>query len=93
MNDLSDIERMTYAEFSLRQKANDLRKLDIEYQIHLQAFANQQVQETDKKGNLKYPNFKSFFDYEKRQNEILGIEPQKSKQDRKIIELLKKANS
>lgn len=90
---MSEIERMTLHEFNLRITASKLKRLDEEYQIHLQAFVNQQIQSTDKSGKLKYKKFKDFFDYQKRENEILGVEEIKPKQDRKIIELLKKANS
>lgn len=74
-------------------KAAKLKRLDQEYFVHLQAFKNQQVQETDKKGKLIYGTLDKFFPYQKRENEILGITNKTNRNNKKMMELLKKANS
>lgn len=75
MNDLAEINRMTLYEYSLRMTAFRLRRADREYEIHLQAWLNREIKAKKKAGKRKmipvYENFKQFFDYEKRINEIL----------------------
>lgn len=86
---------MTIREYELRIKAYHLRRLDKEYEIHLQAWTTNQVKAQKKKGSKStepyFKNFDDFFDYEKREKEILGIST--SKVSKKASDLLKKANS
>lgn len=97
INDMLTIERMTLKEFSLRAKASQLRRLDKEYFISLQAFKNQEVQATtgsSKNVKSKFNTFKDFFDYEGREQEILGIKPvEKIEEDTTLRKLLLEANS
>ncbi|MGL4642757.1 MAG: hypothetical protein ACRCVH_00455 [Vagococcus fluvialis] len=95
---MSDFERMTIREYEVMLKAYKLRNLDKEYFIHLQAFKNQEIKATKKVGKqekMVYKNFNEFFPYQKRENEILGIATKKkvSRDNKKMMELLKKANS
>lgn len=73
MSDFHEIERMTLYEYNMRMKAFRLKQVDKEYDIHLQAWENWNVQAMKKQGkNKKVPvfkNFKEFFDYEARQQE------------------------
>ena len=82
-------------EYLLLMKAFNLKRVDTEYDYHLQAWLSQQVQETEQRGKKSVPvykNFKDFFDYEERVNEILKPEPKEVKRTR-IELLLLKANS
>ncbi|ARD99478.1 prophage protein [Lactococcus lactis subsp. lactis] len=94
---LRDIERMTISEYELRLKAYRLKRLDEQEFIYQQAWANWQVQSTKQQGKKQVPvysTFKKFFDKEKFENDILGIETSDStfKKDKKLINLMKKAN-
>ena len=82
-------------EYLLLMKAYNLKRVDKEYDYHLQAWLGQQVQATEQRGKKSVPvykNFKDFFDYEERVNDILKPEPKKVKRTR-IELLLLKANS
>lgn len=97
MSDIREIERMTLYEYELRMTAWQLKTIDEDYNVHKQAWINRQVQATKTRGKKEVPyfkNFKEFFDYESQLQEILGTDsvslPDK---DRKILKMLKKANS
>ena len=82
-------------EYLLLMKAYNLKRVDTEYDYHLQAWLSQQVQATEQRGKKSVPvykNFKDFFDYEERVNEILKPEPKETKRTN-IELLLLKANS
>ena len=88
---------MTISEYELRLKAYRLKRLDEQEFIYQQAWANWQVQATKQQGKKQVPvysTFKKFFDKEKFENEILGIETSDStfKKDNKLIALMTKAN-
>lgn len=88
---------MTISEYEIRLKAYRLKRLDEQEFIYQQAWANWQVQATKQQGKKQvpvYPTFKKFFDKEKFENEILGIETPENnfKKDNKLIDLMKKAN-
>lgn len=88
---------MTIPEYELRLKAYRLKRLDEQEFIYQQAWANWQVQSTKQQGKKQVPvysTFKKFFDKEKFENEILGIETPENnfKKDNKLIGLMKKAN-
>jgi hypothetical protein len=84
---------MTIKEYGIRMTAVALKKLDQQELIHMQAWANWQVQSTKTQGKKEVPvysTFKKFFDKEKIENEIMGIK--KPAQDTKLVQLMKKAN-
>ena len=86
---------MLLDEYLLLMKAYNLKRVDKEYDYHLQAWLSQQVQATEQRGKKSVPvykNFKEFFDYERRVNEILKPEPKETKRTN-IELLLLKANS
>lgn len=90
MTDLTEIKRMSMSEYRLRMKAYRLRKLDTEYDIAMQAWMNREVQATRKRGKGQaayYKRFRQFFDYEGRENEILGIEKEHSELAKRYIEI------
>ncbi len=73
MNDLGEIGRMTMYEFRLRKQAYLVKYLEEEERLHLQAFANRAVKATNSKGDQYiFPDFKKFYDSEKRRKEVLG---------------------
>ena len=93
MNKIEEVERMTITEYELRQKAFILRRIDKEYYIHLLAWKNSEVQARKKEGKKEVPvykTFKSFFDYEKKVQQVIGSENEK---DETFVNLLRKANS
>lgn len=76
-------------------KAESLKRLDKERDIHLQAFLNNAVTETIERGKKsypKYPQFKKFFDYDKRKREMLGEKEVKQESKSKIRQLILIAN-
>ena len=78
---------MTMQEYQLRLGNIKFERLDDERDIYLQAYLNNRATATVKKGKdivSAYPNFKDFFDYEKRLEEM--IEP-KEKEERKLTRL------
>lgn len=88
---------MTISEYELRLKAYRLKRLDEQEFIYQQAWANWQVQATKQQGKKPVPvysTFKKFFDKEKFENDILGIDSPNNtfKKDNKLIDLMKKAN-
>ncbi|MGF7485817.1 hypothetical protein [Lactococcus lactis] len=89
---------MTISEYELRLKAYRLKRLDEQELIYQQAWANWQVQSTKQQGKKQVPvysTFKKFFDKEKFENDILGIDSPNNtfKKDNKLIDLMKKANN
>lgn len=64
---------MSFFEYILRRKAWELQKLDREYIVAKQAWRNREIEAKNREGTrLVYTTFTKFFDYEKRENEILG---------------------
>lgn len=57
-------------------KAHSLKQIDKEYDMHLQAWLNNQVKASKETSKGKfipvYKEFKDFFDYEKKINEVQG---------------------
>lgn len=76
-------------------KAYQLSRVDKEYELHLQAWLNQQAQATKSKGKKTVPVFRTFndfFNYEERVNEIVKPKPREVKRSKTEL-LLLKANS
>jgi hypothetical protein len=74
--DFLEIDRMTMSEYEIRLLAYKLKRLDEQEVIHYQAWANQQVQATKKRGKREVPvfdTFEKFFNKKKMEKEILGI--------------------
>lgn len=69
---MREIQRMSLYEYNLRIKAWSLRRLDNEYIVALQAWFGREIEAKNSKGTrYVYKSFKKFFDYEKREKEIL----------------------
>ena len=83
------------SEYRLRMKAYQLSRVDREYELHLQAWLNQQAQATKRKGKKTvsaFGTFNDFFNYEERVNEIVKPKPKEVKRSKTEL-LLLKANS
>lgn len=94
ISDFLAINRMTIYEYELRLKAAELKRLDKSYDIHSQAWANQKSKALNNSGKKSaYKSFKDFFNFEKQENEILGVSKKDTrKKDPKLEALLMKAN-
>ena len=93
MKSFEEVNKLTIPEYNLLMKSVELRRVDEENRLHLQAFLNFKAKAKKKAGKDKlrpvYANFKKFFDYEKEVNRVLG----KNKTDNRFIgigKLLKK---
>lgn len=92
---MDEVDYLLFDEYLLLMKAQQLKEVDKEYYIHRQAWANQQVQATEKRGKRTVPvygTFKKFFDYEKQEKLILKPKPKK-KEKSKLELLMLQANS
>lgn len=77
-------------------KAKNLKQVDTEYEIHLQAWVSHQVKAEKKQGEKivpVYEKFNQFFDYEKRINDILKPKKEEKKKLSNIEKLMLQANS
>lgn len=85
---------MTLYEYNMRMKVYKLKQADKDYDIHLQAWANWNVQAMKKQGKNKrvpvYRTFRQFFDYEKRVEDILKTNKQDDQKNRGIAKIMKK---
>ena len=69
-------------------KAESLKRVDSEYEIHLQAWVSHQVKAEKTQGKKTVPvyeKFSQFFDYEKRINDVL----KPKKEEKKLTNLEK----
>lgn len=91
-----EVDRLFLDEYELLMKAVRLKRVDREYEIHLQAYINQVAKSTKKVGKHSqrpvYQKFSDLFDYEERVNTVLGIVKQPVMSD-SIIKLMIKANN
>ena len=69
-----EARRVTLAEFEVMTEAHMLRRVDNQFDIHLQAWAISQAQATDKRGKPYFRTFDKFFNYEEAINRVRGIE-------------------
>lgn len=95
MNDMNEIERMTMKEFAFRMTAYQLKRADKAFDMHMQAWLNQQVQATKSQGSKQVPvyrRFKDFYDLEKEERKILGGERKHKVEDNKLKALIMQAN-
>ncbi|PZL70958.1 hypothetical protein CI088_13835 [Enterococcus plantarum] len=71
IEDFNEIARLTIPDYELRMKAYQLKQLDRQYEIHLQAWATVMAGQT-RKGKPIFRTFDKFFDYRKAEEKILG---------------------
>lgn len=78
-------------------KAFQLKRIDKEYDMHLQAWLNHNVtasKEQNKKMIPVYKKFEEFFDYEARLEEVEGIKRKKlTKQQKKMAHIAARINA
>lgn len=82
---LQEVEDMTLREYLLRMRANQLKRVDKDRDIHYQAWLTFVASSTKEQGNKTvplYPKFKDFFDYDKQLKELEGV-----KRDPKLARL------
>lgn len=91
-SDQKELGRVTLRHYFQMMKAARLRSFDEEYNIHIAAWKNREIQAAKDKGRYVYTRFSDFFDAEKRKNELLGIKPKKTLDDPKRKRLLLLAN-
>lgn len=95
MNDIREIERMTMKEFAFRMTAYQLKRADKAFDMHMQAWLNQQVQASKSQGSKQVPVYKrftDFYDLEKEERKILGGERKHKVEDNKLKSLIMQAN-
>lgn len=72
---LYKINIMRVSEYVFKMQIHNLKRVDKEYDMHLQAWLNARVQDTKEKGKKKelvYRKFTDFYDYEKNVSEVQG---------------------
>ena len=89
-----EVDRLTPAEYYLLMKACRLKRLDRNYEIHLQAwltFAAKAEKSAGKgKSKPKYNKFEKFFDYEKELDKIINEKENRHRSEmigRRIMEI------
>ncbi|EOI00673.1 hypothetical protein UAY_01776 [Enterococcus moraviensis ATCC BAA-383] len=93
MVNINEVESMTPYEYELRMFACQLRRLDQEFNAHMQAWTTRQIKATKgKRQEPYYKDFKQFFDYEKREKELLGLSLIDERIDDTTIDLLRNVN-
>jgi len=94
---LDEVESMILPEYLYRMKAHALIRVDREYDMHLQAWLNEQVGATKKQGKDTIPFYKSFdkfFNYRERIEAIAKPRPKVLKIEfRRMAQLAAKSNS
>lgn len=97
---LREAENTTLREYSYEIYAYNLRELGKMKHLNLLAWQNQQATATKEKGKKTvpyFPDFKSFFDYEKARAELTGqVDVKRDEKDGSratFLELMKNANS
>ena len=61
---------MTLSEYEFRMESYELKEIDKQFDLAIQAWFNAQVQATDKDGKLIYHKFDQFFDYVEKVNKV-----------------------
>lgn len=80
---LDQVDNITPYEYRLLMKSKELRIVDKQYELHLQAYLNMAAQarrRVGKKIKPVYTKFDKFFDYQKQLDRVMGIK-MKSKFD------------
>jgi hypothetical protein len=92
MSDEKELGRVTLRHYVRLMKAQRLRALDKELEIHLQAWKNREIEAT-KGSRYVFTQFDKFMDFTKRESELLERTPPKSQSSgNKLMYLMAKAN-
>lgn len=92
IEDLKEIDRLTIIEYELKMRAYQLRQLDRQYEIHMQAWATVMAGQT-KKGKPVFRTFEKFFDYKKAEQKLLGRKKETSPDKEKLQNWIANFNS
>lgn len=84
-----EVDRMTIREYGLLMKAAQLRQVDEQYKIHLNAWLTFAAKATRRGGRPVYGKFERFFDYKKQLAKVENKENENSR-FKGIGKLLKK---
>lgn len=79
---IEDVKDLTLADYEVLMSATRLKGVDDLFNIHLQAWKNQEVQATKQIGKSTkpyYTTFQSFFDFKKYEEEQISIIKDKDK--------------
>ncbi|MDS1161645.1 hypothetical protein [Streptococcus suis] len=84
---------MTLYEYDLLMTGSNLKEVDVDRRIHMQAFLNRQIKSVkdSKRGTPMYKTFDEFFDYEKAIRKI--THETDVPRDKTAFDLLFKANT
>lgn len=96
MKTFNEVDGLLIGEYLLLMEAQRLKNLERQRDIHFLAFTNEVAKATKTKGKKTYslyPNFKSFFDYEKHLDDILGPRDTQTQIQSELDRLLLIANS
>lgn len=85
-----EVEDITLAEYFLRMKAYRLRQVDKTYDMATEVWLNRKVNSTNKDGKYIYTDFKTFFDYDQAQNDVLKPQKSEKEMDPDLVKIAKK---
>ncbi|SDJ19787.1 hypothetical protein SAMN04488123_12016 [Natribacillus halophilus] len=95
----AEIDHLTLKNYGWRMKAIQLKRADIERDLHLQSWLNQQAKATKETGQGKnkkskpvFKNFQEFYDHEKRVKQIEGKKTAKDEKKARMAEAAKRVN-
>lgn len=86
---------MTLYEYEMQMRAYNLKRVDKEYDIHLQAWLNHAATATKEQGKKVvsvYKDFQDFFDYKKRLRELETPTKRTEPHLIRLAQIAKKAN-
>ena len=93
---MHDIRVLTYYEYEARMYAHELKQVDKQHEIHIQAWVNKQVNATKKKGDGEisiYKEFKDFFNFEKEIRKIKSNNNDQQMSDKRMKSLARLAKN
>lgn len=92
-----EARRTTLADFEVMMKAHQKTVFDNLYNLHLNAWLQNQVKATNSRGEPYYREFKDFFNYEEQLAQIDDYareEKERELRDKKqLMEMIKRANA
>ena len=92
MKSFDEVDDLLIAEYALLMKAENMKKLDKERDLHKLAYLTLAVQSTDRSGKKSsYPTFEKFFDYERLYSEMFEQEKE-IKKENKLSTMIALAN-
>ncbi|WP_193557003.1 hypothetical protein [Salicibibacter halophilus] len=94
-----EIDALTLKNYGLRMEAIQLQRVDMERDIHLQSWTNQQAKATKETGKGKtkkqkpvFKSFDEFYDHKKAEKKVSGKQTEKDKKKSSMAETAKRIN-